>query len=83
MNIEARKISIAQTLFNIQKKDVLDKIEAFIRKEIKEAPAYRPDGTPLTLEEYNRELEEGLDDVKNGRTFTSEELTKRIESWAK
>lgn len=48
-----------------------------------EPPAYKSDGTPLTLEEYNRELEEGLDDVKNGRTFTSEELTKRIESWTK
>ena len=45
--------------------------------------AYSPHGTPLTLKQYNNEIEKGLEDIKKGRTFTSEELTKRIKSWKK
>ena len=45
--------------------------------------AYSPNGTPLTMTQYNNEIEKGLEDIKKGRTVTSEELTKKIKSWTK
>ncbi|MBL4861495.1 MAG: hypothetical protein JKY09_01495 [Crocinitomicaceae bacterium] len=33
MNIETRKINLAQLLFTIQKEDILDKIEALLKRE--------------------------------------------------
>lgn len=45
--------------------------------------AYSPNGTPLTMAQYNNEIEKGLEDIKKGRTVTSEELTKKIKSWTK
>lgn len=47
------------------------------------SPAYRHDGTPLTIEEYNLAIEKAEEDIRAGRTITSEELNKIIKTWRK
>jgi len=46
-----------------------------------EIVAYTTGGDPLTKAEYLNELEEGRQDVESGRTISSDELKKRVESW--
>lgn len=36
---------------------------------------------PQTLEEYNRDLEEGEEDFQNGKFLTIEELKDRMKDW--
>lgn len=50
MNIETRKINLAQLLFTVQKESILDKIEALLKKE---------ESSKLS-EEQKRAIDEGL-----------------------
>ena len=43
--------------------------------------AYDVLGKPLTLKQYNDEIDKGIDDIKNGRVISQEDLEKEIESW--
>jgi hypothetical protein len=43
--------------------------------------AYDVLGKPLTLKQYNDEIDKGIDDIKNGRFISQEDLEKEIESW--
>jgi predicted transcriptional regulator len=36
----------------------------------------------LNLKQYNLEIDKGIEDVKNGRVITQEDLEKEIESWS-
>ncbi len=43
--------------------------------------AYDVTEKPLTLKQYNDEIDKGIDDIKNGRVISQEDLEKEIESW--
>ncbi|MES2238767.1 MAG: hypothetical protein V4497_00765 [Bacteroidota bacterium] len=43
--------------------------------------AYNTTGKPLSLKEYNKEIDKGIDDFKNGKTISHEQLLKEIKSW--
>lgn len=81
MSLEAIKIDLAQQMFNINKKSVLEQIRKILENE--KTDSYSVDGTPLTLSEYNRELEEAEKNIREGKTQSTEELTKEIKSWRK
>ena len=43
--------------------------------------AYDVLGKPLTLKQYNDEIDKGIDDFENGRTISHEDLLKEIKNW--
>jgi hypothetical protein len=43
--------------------------------------AYDITGKPLTLRQYNKEIDKGIDDFKNGRFISHEALLEEIKSW--
>ena len=43
-----------------------------------EIVAYDTSGNPLTLSKYNDMVEEGLEDLRQGRFFTQEEMEKEF-----
>lgn len=43
--------------------------------------AYDVSGQPLTLKQYNEEIDKALDDFENGRFISHEDLEKEIDSW--
>lgn len=43
--------------------------------------AYDTAGKPLTLKQYNQEINKGIDDFENGRFISQEDLEKEIDSW--
>ena len=43
--------------------------------------AYDVSGKPLTLKQYNEEIDKGIDDFENGRFISQEDLEKEIDSW--
>ncbi len=46
-----------------------------------EIVAYDTSGNPLTLSKYNDMVEEGLEDIRQGRVTSHEDFLKEIESW--
>jgi hypothetical protein len=43
--------------------------------------AYDVLGKPLTLKQYNDEIDKGIDDFENDRTISHGDLLKEIKSW--
>ena len=43
--------------------------------------AYDVLGKPLTLKQYNDEINKGIADFENGRTISHEDLLKEIKNW--
>ena len=44
--------------------------------------AYDVSGKPLTLKQYNEEIDKGIADFENGRFISQEDLEKEIDSWS-
>lgn len=55
MNIEARKISLAQQLFAIQQEAILDKIEAILKREFS-----------ILTNEQKEAIDKGVNALENG-----------------
>lgn len=52
-----------------------------IEEVIEPTIAYDTAGKPLTLNEYNLEIDKGIADFENGRFISQEDLEKEIASW--
>ena len=73
---------LAQYILNNAKDSVLAKLKAIIEKEEKNnIVAYTVDGRPLTLEQFQIELEEAEKEIESGDHLTSDELAKEIATW--
>ena len=62
-------------LGNAEKKSLLSVIKSFL--------SLKNDGSeaPLSIEQYNKELEEAEAEYQNGDYITHEELVKKIKTW--
>lgn len=73
---------LAQYILNNAKDSVISKLKAIIEKEEKnEIVAYTVDGKPLTLQQYQNELEEAEKEIERGDYLTPDELEKEIATW--
>ena len=73
---------LAQYILNNAKESLLAKLKVFIEKEEKDnVVAYNIEGEPLTLEQYQNELNEAENEIDRGEFLTSDELDKEIASW--
>lgn len=79
MNIETIKIDLVKQLFNINERSVLAQIKGILDR--KEIVAYSADGTPLTVQAYNKALEKAEQDVLKGRVTSSDELKEEVKDW--
>ncbi len=47
------------------------------------AMAENYDEERISIEQYNKELDESIDEIARGETYTQEEMGERIKKWAK
>lgn len=78
MNIEARKLSLIHEFLSIQNESFIAKLEKLISKEKK---TVENNFKPFTIEEFDKRIDKSLEDFKNGRTITNDDLLKEIETW--
>lgn len=79
-NADERLLRIISSVFDnyLNEETVLETNENIISEPI---VAYNTTGKPLTLEQYNTEIDKGIDDFKNGRFISQEDLENEIDSW--
>jgi hypothetical protein len=79
-NADERILSIVSSVFDNYLSD--DSVVETIENEISEPIiAYDVSGKPLTLKQYNEEIDKALVDFENGRYISQEDLEKEIDSW--
>lgn len=73
MDLEARKYEFIQKLFNVNE-TLFTKLETIMNKEAKESKR-------ISLEQYNKEIDDAIEDVENGNFYTQEEARKIANQW--
>lgn len=81
MDIAIRKRELMDWLTLLKDEAKLEKLFAFKATLEDEIIAYNAVGEPLNIEQYNAEIDKGLQDMKEGRVISQEELFKKMQNW--
>jgi len=80
MNLQTRKIAFVQEFLRLQNETVIGELEKTLRS-IKVAEIENS-MFPLSIEQFNKEIDYSLLDSKNDKVITSQNLKKKIKKWA-
>jgi hypothetical protein len=79
MNTVDRKLRFVQEFLRIADEDILTKLEQLLGSERTKKASKMI--SPMSLDEFNKSIDQSEDDFKNGKFIESNELLKSIESW--
>ncbi|WP_442846873.1 hypothetical protein [Leeuwenhoekiella sp. H156] len=80
MDLETRKISFVQEFLRLQNEEIVTGLENLMRR--KKAELLEKNLKPLSIEEYNAEIDQAMEDSKNGRMIKADELQSKIKKWS-
>ena len=80
MDLQLRKIHFVQEFLRLNNEQVVDKLEALLRKE--KTKLYSNDLKPYSVEEFNAMIDRAEEDSKNNRLINARQLKKEITSWS-
>lgn len=79
MDLQTRKLELIQEFLKVESEELISRLEKLISKERKENDDHR--FRPFTMEEYNARIDQAMEDSRNGRFISAEDLLKEIDSW--
>jgi len=79
MDLEARKISFVQEFLRLQNEEIISGLEKLLRK--RKAELIENNFKPMTMEQYNAEIDQAMEDSKNGRMIKATDLKAKIQKW--
>ncbi len=80
MDLEARKISFVQEFLRLQNEEIVSGLEKLLRK--RKAELTEKNFKPMTMEQYNAEIDQAMEDSKNGRMIKATDLKAKIQKWS-
>ncbi|MBT0606964.1 hypothetical protein [Aequorivita echinoideorum] len=80
MNLEARKIEFVKEFLKIQSEEVIAKLEKILMKESR-FYSENNEFIPMTVEEFNDQIERSLEDSENNRVISAKDLKEEIKKW--
>lgn len=79
MNTVDRKLRFVQEFLRITDEEIIGKLEQLLDLERKKKIS--KEFVPMTMEEFNKRIDQSEDDFKNGRLTETDELLKIIDTW--
>jgi hypothetical protein len=80
MDINKTKLELIEWILHLDEKGLTRILE--LKNEIENGiVAYTVTGKPLTLAQYRTKIEQGTNDIKEGKFIPHEDLLKDIENW--
>jgi hypothetical protein len=80
MDLEARKIIFVQEFLRLQNEEIISGLEKLLRKQKKDL--FEKKLTPMSLEQFNREIDQALSDSEMGKITPAEELKNKVHTWS-
>ena len=80
MDLEERKISFVQEFLRLQNEDIIIGLEKLLHK--KKAEMNEKNFKPMTMKQYNAEIDQAMEDSKNGRMIEAADLKANIKKWS-
>ncbi|OYX85367.1 MAG: hypothetical protein B7Y83_04910 [Flavobacteriales bacterium 32-34-25] len=78
MDLQTRKIVFVQEFLKLESEKAISHLEKKLEKEIKKDSVF----SPMSLQEYQKRIDQSLDDSLNGRLTESNQLLSEIEKWS-
>jgi len=79
MDLQTRKINFIQEFLRTANNDILEKFEKMLRQERKKM--YEDEVKLMTLDQYDKRIDNALKDLKNNRVTNARKLKKEVPSW--
>lgn len=79
MDIQTRKIRFVQEFLKVQSEQTISHLEKMLQKEIKASGAEV--FHPMSIEEFNKRIDQSMDDSKNGRLIEAGKLKAKMKKW--
>jgi len=79
MNLETRKISFIQEFLRLQNEEIVMGLEKFLRN--RKIELIENEFKPMSLDQFNKEIDQALDDSKNDRIIKATDLKDEIQKW--
>jgi hypothetical protein len=80
MDLQSRKINFIQEFLSIQSEEVVLRLEKLLKKE-KEKFVEEEELQPMTIDDFNRRINQSMEDSKNNRIIESNDLIAEIKTW--
>jgi hypothetical protein len=80
MNLEARKLLFIQEFLRLQNEEIISGLENLLRK--RKIELIENDFKPMSIEQFNSEIDQSLDDSKNEKLIKASDLKAKIQKWS-
>lgn len=80
MDLEARKISFVQEFLRLENEAIISDLERMLNQT--KSDLYEKNLRPMSTEEFNAEIEQSLNDAKNGKLIKASDLKEKIKKWS-
>ena len=79
MDLEARKISFVQEFLRLESEEIVIGLENLLHKQKMEL--IDNEMKSMSIDQFNKEIDQSLDDAKNGRVISAKDLKSKIQKW--
>lgn len=79
MDLEARKISFVQEFLRLQSEEIVIDLENLLHKQ--KVELLDPEMKSMNIEQFNKEIDQSLDDARNARIVSAKDLKSKIQKW--
>ena len=79
MNTVDRKLRFVQEFLRIPDEEIIGKLEQLLGSERKKKIS--KEFVPMTMEEFNKRIDQSEDDFRNGRFTETDDVLKIIDTW--
>ncbi len=80
MDLEARKIEFVQEFLRLQNEEIISGLEKLLRK--RKGELIERNLKPMTMMQYDAEIDQAMEDSKNGRMIEVNDLKAKFEKWS-
>ena len=79
MDLQTRKLTFIQEFLRIQNEDVISGLEKMLKK--RRAELYEKNLKPMSMEHFNADIDQSLEDSANDRVINARDLKEEIKKW--
>ncbi|MCD0465558.1 hypothetical protein [Flavobacterium sp. ENC] len=79
MDLEARKISFVQEFLRLQSEEIVIDLENLLHKQ--KVKLLDQEMKAMNMEQFNKEIDQSLDDAGNARIVSGKDLKSKIQKW--
>ena len=79
MDLEARKISFVQEFLRLQNEESISGLEKLLRE--RKVELIEKNLKPMSMDQYNVEMDQAMEDSKNGRMIKATDLKAKVQKW--